>query len=69
MNTQPVEKPSALLFTVFVLGAIAFGIQSMARTEIPRAWSIGEPASMTEPASVQPQDLDVMMFLHQNVGS
>jgi len=69
VNTRTVEKPSTLLLTALVLGGIAFGIQSMARTEIPRAWSIGEPASMTEPASVQPQDLDVMMFLHQNVGS
>ncbi len=69
MDTRTVEKPSALLFTALVLGAIAFGIQSMARTTVPRAWSIGEPAAEKQSASVQPRDLDVMMFLHQNTGS
>jgi hypothetical protein len=69
VNTRTVEKPSTLLLTALVLGGIAFGIQSMARTSVPGGWSIGEPESSTQPASVQPQDLDVMMFLHQNAGS
>lgn len=69
MNTRTVEKPSALLLTALVLGGVAFGIQNMARTTVPRAWSVEEPAAETQPASVQPQDLDVMMFLHQNAGS
>ncbi len=69
MNTRTVEKPSALLLTTLVLGGIAFGIQNMARTTVPHAWSIEEPAVEALPASVQPQDLDVMMFLHQNTGS
>jgi hypothetical protein len=69
MDTRTVEKPSALLLATLVLGGIAFGIQNMARTAVPRAWSIAEPAAETQPASVQPQSLDVMMFLHQNTGS
>jgi hypothetical protein len=69
MDIRTVEKPSAFLLTTFVLGGIAFGIQSMGRTTVPHAWSIEESAAITQPAAVQPQDLDVMMFLHQNTGS
>ena len=69
MDTRTVEKPSALFLTALVLGGIAFGIQNMARPTATHAWSIEEPAAETQPAYVQPQDLDVMVFLHQNAGS
>lgn len=69
MKIQTVEKPSVLLLSTLVLGGIAFGIQSMARTTVPPAWSISERTVETSSVSVQQQDLDVLMFLHQNAGS
>lgn len=69
MKIQTVEKPSVLLLSTLVLGGIAFGIQNMARTTVPPAWSISERTVETSSVSVQQQDLDVLMFLHQNAGS
>ncbi|MDD2989029.1 MAG: hypothetical protein PHI64_08715 [Zoogloea sp.] len=68
MNTQRVETPVGVLFSLLVLGAVAFGVQRMAAQ--PHVFG-GLGASVeVQDASVfvQDDDLTVKIFLHQNAG-
>ena len=68
MNTQCFETPAGMLFSLLMMGAVAFGVQRMAAQ--PHVFGgLAAPAEAQDVSTfVQDDDLTVKIFLHQNAG-
>lgn len=68
MNTQRFETPAGMLFSLLMMGAVAFGVQRMAAQ--PHVFE-GPVAVAEAPGAsgfVQDDDVTIKIFLHQNSG-
>ncbi len=68
MHTQSFETHAGMLFSLLLMGAVAFGVQQMAAQPHVFGASAVAPETEAAPVSVQDEDLAVKIFLHQNAG-
>lgn len=68
MNTQRFETPAGMLFSLLMMGAVAFGVQRMAAQPYVFGGLAASAEAQDVSTFVQDDDLTVKIFLHQNAG-
>ncbi len=66
MNTQCFETPAGMLFSLLMMGAVAFGVQRMAAQPHVFEGPAAAPETPSVSGFVQDDDLTIKLFLHQN---